>query len=435
MNLKSLLIPLIFLYPLTAIPQVAEWLATNFDGSQALNIELINDDTYLVVNSGIANEIIPGVEYKTVFYRIDLDDDSLNFELNEMHTIYNEPDSVYYTITADYIQESQEWLLAQSYDSIPGSKRIRFLLFDDKFNLLKRQYLNTKGYINVRFFTSSANEHTYLLGTILGPPKDQIVFMDYDHISGILHSPKVGQTVPNHSTWITSMLLDPSNMNMVVYYYNGIQVIDTNYYQVQNYLWLDTLGDRSHDNYPFAFSSMDERDGEFLVGGHLDGPFSHFYIFDSYKKFYLAKYDTSLNRLWYNEYGGDRAYWMYGLKILPDESCMAYGFVTDTTTGYRHAYVLHVGQHGEILTSTEFPVSLDDGIKVFGDHSGNVVITNQNNLQLTFNLFDEKGILLKNLNIGERYNDVEMTNFPGACYFYNLVLKGNVVKAGKLVKM
>ena len=180
---------------------------------------------------------------------------------------------------------------------------------------------------------------------------------------------------------------------------------------------------------------MDSKNGEILVGGHLDGPFSHFDVFTSIKKFYLAKYDTQLNRIWYKEYGGDRAYWMTGLKILQDESIMAYGFITDTVDGFRHAYVLHVAENGDLISSTELDPTKNNPIRLINHGSGQFSISNLENLEVQFFLFDQNGIHVLNKTITDNNTILDLSSLPAACYFYSVANKSKTIASGKLVKI
>jgi hypothetical protein len=463
--------------------QASDWTEYEFNGSMSQILKEIDNNVYLLVDNGATNEIIPGVDYKLTSYQIQFDaNGSLDFTPVEFITFSSDPDSLYATLCLDYIPDTREWLIVQTYNLSPGKLRFKFILCDEDFNVVANNYVDTFGYVNIHFNISTYKGHTFLLGTILGPPKDRVVFLDYNHsFKGYLPKVKIAQTSPYHSTWITSMFIDPRTKNMLVFYYNGIQELDTNLNQIHNYLamdihththgqvissgnyyyshgayrpditgfkliliqkydtlfnviFTDTLGSRAHDNYPFVFNSIDYRNDEILVGGHLDGPFSHFDVFSSIKKFYLAKYDTLLNRIWYKEYGGDRAYWMTGLKILQDESIMAYGFITDTIDGFRHAYVLHVAENGDLISSTELDPNEYNHIRLINEGNGIFRIANTENLQLQLFLFDQKGVNILNKNIIDNNGTIDLSALPAAGYFYSIANKSKIITSGKLVK-
>jgi hypothetical protein len=481
-NFWSILIFSFHLY--SGAAQISEWTAFEFNGSMSQIVKEIDGELYLLVGNGATNEIIPGVDYKVVAYRIQFEiDGTLDFMPVEFITLSSQFDSLYATLSIDYISNTKEWLIIQTYNLSPGNLRFRFLLCDDEFNIESKSYIDILGYLNVPFYMSNFEGHTYLIGAILGPPKSWMVFMDYNHNSkGILPSIKIGQTSPMQSTWITSMFVDPRTLNMLCFYYDGIQELDTNLYQVNTYsrqlihtgthgqviskgpyyyshgsyrfgtegykinllqkydtlfqiISSDTLGNKAHDNYPFVFNSMDTLNNTILIGGHLDGPFSHQDIFHSVKKFYLSKYDDQLNQLWYKEYGGDRAYWMTGLKILKDESSMAYGFITDTIDGFRHAYIMHVAKNGDLISSTELDKIDGNGVHLANETGGNIIISNQNNLEIQFNLFDLNGIRIMSKTFISDGNKIDLNFLPQACYYYSIVNKSKLLTSGKIVNL
>lgn len=462
---------------------MAEWTFNDFNGSMSHIIREIEGEPYLFVTSGSTNEVIPGVDYKLVGYQIQFDiNGSLNFTPVEFITLSSQPDSLYATWSVDYIPDTKEWFIVQTCIISPGKLRHKFILCDDEFNIESKRYVETQGNVDIPFYLSSFGSHTYILGTILGPPSF-IAFIDYDHNNkGHLSPIKIGQTYPMQSTWITSMFVDPKSLNMLAFYYDGIQELDTNLVQKNKYSRLDihtgihgqlisngtnyfshgsyrfgtdgyklnliqkydslfqiisadTLGERAHDNYPFVFNSMDTLNNEILVGGHLDGPFSHFDIFKSIKKYYLAKYDEDLNQLWYREYGGDNTYWMTGLKILKDETIMAYGFITDTIDGFRHAYVMHVAKNGDLISSTALGTNEDSGVHLVNEIGGSIIISNPHNLEIQFYLFDQSGINIMRKTIFGDHNKIDLNFLPNACYYYTINKNSKLLTSGKLLKL
>ncbi len=466
------------------ISQPNEWLDTDFRGSACLGIVEVGDDYFAIISNGAVNEIDPDIEYKLLVNEILIsENEHPDFTLIERFTLTS--DEQYSTIAANYIEETKEWLFVQSFSTVPTRKSFRVLLCDENFNIESSQYLDTLGILNLIFFIDTYQGHTYVLGSLLAPPQDEVFFLDYDHnLKGVLPPIRIGQTTPQGSFWITSMRIDHITGDMLLFFYNGIQIIDTSLFQNQRYdyfdintathgdvlsfgnhyyshgayyrdrensgfklmlvqkydtlfniLKSDTLGYDIHDNYPFVFKSIDEKNNEILVGAHLDGPFSHFPTFGVIKKFYLAKYDEDLNRIWYREYGGNRAYWMNGLKLLADGSAFAYGFVTDSLDQNRHAYLLHVAENGDIISSTEFDREAEHNIRLVNTGYNRIQILNPDRIIARLYLFDLNGRPLLDRRLEQETETIDVSHLPPAMYPYSVVQDGRVISSGKWMKL
>jgi len=462
------------------IAQEFEWISDDFPNSQFLGIFEINGKYFGVVSNGASYSFDPNTIYQLSYYELEFDQPGgIKFTMNKIVSIpYPEN---YATIELNYIEETGLWIIAQSAVLSGGNQRYRVILCDKYFNILSEQKIDTTGY-PIPFYIDSYDDKTYLLGSILGPP-NELFFLQYSHSNPYYLPPiEVKQSEPRPMTAVSSMNIDERNGDMLVFYYSGIAELDTNLHQkfklsideietgyqgsvlgvnsnyfshgltdqglsnffkyavfqkydsLFNILTADTLGIKGHDHYPFLTKSLDYRNDEFLVGGHLDGPFAHFNFNRSIKKFYLAKYDEEMNQLWYNEYGGDRAYVLIGLKLLEDGGSFAYGFVTDTVSGLWYAYIMHVDTNGEILTSTTESTEPKPNIQIVnpGDEILRILNPDVNNTQ--FNLYNIQGNLLLTAELEGQETEINTNNLSVGFYPYTLIQNCNLIRCGKWFK-
>lgn len=386
----------------------------------------------------------------------------------------------YATNAIHYIEEANKWIVVQHSVISSGNQKYNVVLFDENFTVLAESVLDNLG-IPTPFHIDSYNGNTYVLGTILGPPQDQLFYLKYSHDSMNLPPINITQSEPMGMTWVTSMNIDNRTGNMLVFYYNGIAVLDSNLYQLKRFnsievatsdhghlidvgnnyyshgardsswdvglrklvlhkydtsfvvLKADTLGWPGQDNYPFFHRSIDYKNGRLLVGGHLDGPFNSPTTFENLKKYYLAEYDLDLNQLWYKEYGEDKAYWLAGVQLLDGGDCFAYGFITDENDGQRYAYIMHVDKNGEILTSQtiQFPPAT---IKVVNPGGELLTILNPENLNAQVILYDMRGHEILNKGISSELTEINVSHLPPAIYPFIIAKENNIIVSDKWVK-
>jgi hypothetical protein len=356
------------------------------------------------------------------------------------------------------------------------------ILFDESFEILAEQSLDTLGY-PILFHIDSDNYKTVILGFVLGPPRNELFYLKYLHNSPFELPPIVfRQSTPSPLVLTTSMKLDHRSGNMLVFSYTGITILDSNLVKVQDYLpvhvltqdhghvlgvddfyyshgardsaWdiairrlvvhkydtlfnilaADTLGWSGQDNYPFIGQSIDYRNDEIVVGGHLDGPFNSGNAFTNIKKFYLAKYDKDLKQIWYREYGGDKAYWLSGLHIREKGGVLVYGYITDTIDGLRYAYIMKVSNDGEILSTSTYPIAPETPIKVVNPGEDFIQVLNPENIEARFAMYDLSGRILFASDLQSGISEFQASQIPQGIYFYTIFYKGNVIASGKWVK-
>jgi len=461
--------------------QQFEWLSNDIAGSRFMDIYEINGKVYGAVSNGAMFEYDPNVDYQLSMYEFEFDNQGEpDFILNEIKSIpYPEN---YATIAIDYLHETKRWIIVQSSVVSIEKQKYRVILCDESFEILAEQSLDTLGY-PVPFYIDHNNGKTIILGSLFGPPRDEIFYLVYSHSRpDSLPEIKIDQSEPNKMFFISSMNIDQRTGHMLTFYFNGIAVLDSTLYQVKrfdhtshisthhhgtlldvgnNYFshgalrqdwqtgfrWLvfqkydtlfnilntDTFGITGQDNYPFITKSLDYKDGNLLMGGHFDGPYSHLNFGQTIKKFYLAKYDLDMNQLWYKEYGGDRAYVMYGLKLLEDGSGLAYGNIADTITGLGYAYVLHFDANGEILSSQTLP-NIQTSIKIVNPGDEFLRINNPEGQSVKIVMFDIRGCEVLNEAINTGLSEISTAGLPVGLYPYHLIVDRKVIACGKWVK-
>lgn len=451
------------------------WISIDFENSTFENL-ISWDSSYLFTAVNSNND--PSFESQISLYKFDpkSDEDSILGLVEINSHIFQDG---YYTHSMKYIEISKKWIIVQSKLLNQEERTYRVLLCNEYFETVDETYADAIGFPHT-FHIDNHNEITYIIGSILGPPYNRVFYLKFDNSKLVLPSIYIGQTEPENTVYITSMRIDSITGFMLTFSHDGISIIDSslkiiekhhftsiltqdygdllrvgdNYYShgcrdsawdigfrnivfhkydsLFNILKADTLGKYNHDNLPFIYKSIDYRNGIFLVGGHLDGPYSNFNFSESIKKFYLAKYDKDLNLIWRKEFGGDRPYVLTGLRLLDQEEVAAYGFITDTNVNIRYAYLLYLDKDGNIITSTitdnkpkiNLEIISTNFLKIVNDYNGKIFIS----------LFDLSGkpMLTSLLNFG--LNEIKTQDLPSGIYFYTIYTNKLLVKSGKWIK-
>ena len=456
-----------------------DWIANNFQSSIFKGVDEINGNYYGIVSSVTNDE--PNPKFEFFLYKLDfLNFGGTQFSMEVIDSIFSIEH--FTTLAIKHIDLTGVWLLVQAREISPGKQQYRVIICDNEFNIVAERTADALGY-PLSFHIDSDDTETYVLGSLLGPPKNELVYLKYSHSKPYeLPSIEVRQLEPRDLFDITSMKVDQQTGNMLIFSIDGISVMDSNLLLIKdfnstevltsghghllgigdsyyshgardsswdvplrklvvhkydgdfNILVADTLGWSGQDNYPFINESIDYRNNEILVGGHLDGPLNHFELDKSIKKFYLAKYDTDLNQIWYKEYGGDRAYLMFGLYLLEDGSCLAYGAVTDTSTGYHYAYIMHVNENGEILTSLTLPQETTPLIQIVNPGNESLVVLNPDCTIAQFELFDMQGHPVLHSELDSYKEEFNTAGLPNGTYPYIFIQNGQIISKGIWVK-
>lgn len=457
-----------------------DWLSDDFPGSRFLDIFEIDGKYYGAVSNGAKYFYDSTTIYQLSIYEIEfIQEGEPGLFLKEVITIPY-PDN-FATSGIYFIEENRRWILIQSAVITEGYQTYRVNVYDELFNLISSTSRDTLGYPDPCHI-DIYNGKIFILGSIQQPPRNELVYLNYSYLKPEPPSLEIKQSEPQTMFFVTGMKIDQRSGDMLVFYYNGIAVLDSNLHQKKrlgynqiktsdvghvlrandnyyshgatsqglgnglrflvfqkydtlfNILFADTFGISGQDNVPFLTRSLDQREGDFLVGGHLDGPFNSIDFFTHIKKFYLAKYDSNMNRLWYKEYGGDRAYYMFGLKLLEDGTSLAFGTLYDTLTYLRYAYIMHVDENGEILTSTTIPEQPKISIKIVNPGDETLSVLNPEHIEGRIELYDIQGCHVLTGDIGDERSEISTQYLPAGLYPYVLIKDGRTIGSGKWVK-
>ncbi len=457
-----------------------DWLSNDFPGSRFLDIFEIDGKYYGAVSNGAKYYYDSTTIYQLSIYEIEfIHEGEPGLFLNEFITIPYPGN--FATSGIYYIEENKRWILIQSSVINEGYQTYRVNVYDNLFNLISSNSLDTLGYPDPCHI-DIYNGKLFILGSIQQPPRDELIYLNYSYLKPETPVLEIKQSEPRTMFFVTDMKIDQRTGDLLVFYYNGIAVLDSTLHQKKrlgynqiktsdhghalgvndhyyshgatsqglgnglrllvfqkydtlfNILFADTFGIKGQDNYPFLTRSIDQRNGDFLVGGHLDGPFNSVDFYSNVKKFYMAKYDSNMNRLWYKEYGGDRAYVMFGLKLLEDGTSLAFGTLYDTITYLRYAYIMHVDENGEILTSTTMPNQSKTSIQIVNPGDETLRILNPDHIEGRIELYDIQGCHILTGEIGSEISEIDTQDLPAGLYPYVLIKDGHSIESGKWVK-
>jgi hypothetical protein len=260
--------------------QAFEWTADNFPGSLFRNVIEKNDSLIGIVTNATLDDT--DVEYQLTSFSIQVEPGESDMEVDYLQQVVF-PDH-YATLAVEYIEATGLWLAFQSKFIAQGRYNLRAILFNDKFEILNEQSVDTLGYpLIVQIDSDGA--HTYVLGFLLGPPGNELIYLEYSYSTPTVLPPIIiRQSEPNPMYFITSMNIDPRTGNMLVFSASGITILDSSFYQVADYNAVEVFTqDHGHllgtGNYYYSHGA---RDSAWDVG---------------LRKLVIHKYDTSFQIL------------------------------------------------------------------------------------------------------------------------------------------
>ncbi len=462
------------------LAQGYEWQPSDLPGSAFLKLIEIDGELFGAVGNGPLPFYYPEYKYQLTIYKIVPASDGVNFEMEEVKS-FNSAEH-YSTITIDYIKETSSWLFYQSAFVSSSKQLYRILLYDKYFNLLAEETLDTMG-IPGSFHTDTNGDNTYMVGSILTPLGDKIMYFNYSHkYPDSLSHIQITQTFPNPTLLISSMTCDKRTGNLLIFNYDGLAAVDTNlivsmfygynkirtfrhgyminiednyyshglapqiingpkinvvhkYDSLFNIIKADTFGILGKDNYPFLFKSLDYKNDNVVVGGHLEGLGSASDFSQIIKRFYLAKLDRGLNVKWYKQFGGDKAYVMLGVKMDENGGTFAYGYITDSISEIPNAYLMHVDSNGNNFISKVNDANTRASIRIVNPSFGTLTISNPTNIYCNIHIFDIKGHLVKTFKLDNNYLQCNVADLPVGEYFANFVKDNMLIECIKWLKL
>lgn len=441
------------------------WIAEDFPESHFLDIHEV-DNKIIALLASRHNSIYE--ENLMQLVEISLSGSS-GLDIGNIASYYNEPE--FSTSGQWWIPETRRWISAQIKDFTGTEYLLRLLLLSETFEILDEIEITANGR-PVSIEVSSTDSSTFVLGYILYP-EHKLFFTKYEHDTpNNFGEVIVRQSSPTNIFSLTSMDIIENTHNMVVFSADGIAVLDTSLNKIADYwpeintsdhgsilnvdtffyshggqrtlgsdfrklvlnkydqhfniLKADTFGLSKWDNYPFTDQSIDIRNDEILIGGHLDGPANHFNFDKVIKMFYLAKYDLALNQIWYREFGGDRAYIFARCYLLEDGSTLAGGFITDPETENRLGYILRVDKDGLIVSETI--IQVEQPIRIQNPSAkGLLEIQSQSQGPYDLRIIDPTGKLILTDQISLGFNDINMNKYSSGLYYLQFLQKNQLV--------
>ncbi len=477
---KYIILTIILIYSFKILhSQNNDWNSNNFPDSRFLGVFKVDNAYFGAISNGSTSFYDSNTIHQLTIVELNFSNLDSGMIVEEKENIDFDDD--YSTASIEYIEETEQWIIVQSLYISDFHQKYRVLLCDKEFKIITEQSKIIDG-APILFNIRTVGKKTYIVGSILGPPDDIIFYFVYRHeLSPYLPEIETRQTVPDPTIWITSIDIDENTNYINMFYINGIVVIDTNFNIIKklkyndihtsdhgtlvasdsnyyshgatrqtnqnvirslvlqkydssfNIIKADTFGRLGQDNYPFIGKSLDYSNSKILIGGMFDGPLNPSDINKTIKKFYLAKYDDKLNKIWCKEYGGDRAYMLYGLKLLENGDCLAYGYITDSITGIWNGYLLHVNANGELITRNEFIYSDSQEFIINYTNNNEIEIVNKSIIKGKILIYDMSGRIIMN-KLLSGYNQLfDSSNLPNGIYGYAVISNNSVIKSGKLI--
>ena len=165
----------------------------------------------------------------------------------------------------------------------------------------------------------------------------------------------------------------------------------------------------------------------------LDGPFNGFVNFyERKRKFYLAKYDIQMNRIWYKEYGGDTGYLPVGLHLLPEGDALVYGYTVDSITLDRVAFLMYVNEHGELVSSKE--IAVETPFRIHNQPGMPLLIDNAENIPCTIQIFSLNGQCVFEQRLTDGLNKIQGTDWPPGVYPFVISSQNRHLHSGKWLR-
>ncbi len=459
--------------------QSYEWISDSFPNSLIRDVFEINGDCYAILSS-------TGINDEELLHKLSLL--KFNFSPTPNSSFFIEEEKIltyndgYTTHAAKYVDETGVLIVVQSKYLSDFERRYKVTLFDANYSVLNETHADITGR-PIIFQIDGDESDTYILASIGGPPSNELFYLKYSHSKPNYLPPIiVQQSQPNPILFLTSMKLDEVNGSMLLFHANGISILDSNLLSISEYDYseiltnshghlfrkgdwffshgisptpnsgirklvlhkydstflitkADTFGWPEQDNYPFVEKSIDCREHEIIVGGHLDGPFNSSNFINHVKKFYLAKYNKSLDLKWYKEFGGDKPYVMLGLHILESGGVLAYGYVSDTTENTIKGYIIHVNNDGSIITSEFYPHAFQSSIILENPGHTFIQINNvEDDDEVNFSLFNIDGSEILSEEVDFGISSIDVSYLSAGSYPYLFIKNNLILRSGVWIK-
>lgn len=451
---------------------IGEWALKNCPESEAYDVVIKANEAYLLVQS-IPDIDTDQYDFTTGILKIVLDENDFNVE-----NVYLRNSSSNRSISSRLSKIHNEWIITESSFTYQSGDSFYLNRMDEDFILIQRIahpiHAELFHYCNVIY---ADGEYTGIGSIVVSP--DSLVGVRYSSNSQDSTQINVFRTDPS-IFFVSSMTYDSVRDRFLAFHYGGISHLDDTLGLIQRYpgsvihtsqhgsvlshdlhyysfgasafqgspdlrdlvfqqydtsmqiMFTDTFGRPGKDDYPFINQSLDVSNGQFYMGGMLAGPFN--LSNEDTLKFFLAKYDQNLDKLWYREYGGSHSYVIRGLKALPDGGCLVYGSRVDNTDGVRYPYLLIVNEDGWITSAKVIQKPEPQLFEILYTAESEImtISATQEIYELQIFSLDGKSIArFQNLLPGN--HDLNLSFLPSGVYII-LATNGKVRQSGKWVK-
>ncbi len=198
----------------------------------------------------------------------------------------------------------------------------------------------------------------------------------------------------------------------------------------------DTMLIRQDTNmYPGSFNGMDFIDeDEIFIVGYTPG----FMFMPSTNDYKIYVLDSELNFKGAKVYGGETRYNITDILATSDGGCIVAGAVPDFEGSYDYDIYIMKTMANDIYTHAEETPDLNDrDVSVYPNPFGDMILVNTFGKGLEFQLYDEKGKMILQMDILPNQPNIINSGFiPKGTYVYKIVSisRNKTTQTGKLIK-
>lgn len=196
------------------------------------------------------------------------------------------------------------------------------------------------------------------------------------------------------------------------------------------------MGENSYD-YPAITSCIDNDSQHYFVAAVINSSFNP-YTNTTPKSYYVGKYDADLESEWLHVFGGDRHFFISGVKADFEGGCYVYGFTRSAANNLQATpFLMRLNADG-VLTSTWDPGSTDFSLTIFGNPGSDAFRFHFNAADASCKMVihDMQGRLHSEIPVAIGYNEILTSFWPAGTYFYQLLQSsGTILERGKWVKI
>jgi hypothetical protein len=122
-----------------------------------------------------------------------------------------------------------------------------------------------------------------------------------------------------------------------------------------------------------------------------------------------------------------------GLHLLPEGDALVYGFIVDSLSLKRNAFIMYVNEDGELVSTKE--ILVDIPFRIHNQPGMPLVIHNPEAIDCKIQLFSINGQYVLDQPLQEGLNEIEDNELPSGLYTFVISDKHRHLYSGKWVKM